>query len=231
MSRENTVVFTFPLDAERPKAIEIHKFLKTIVKLETQEVLCIQLDATVKRFFVKLCSVERCDAVVARQSGKYEFVYPCGLVVTVDARHSSGLGRRLVRVFDIPIEASNACVATALGGFGSIVAVKNEVWSFDGYFECPNGVRQVTIDLAKPIPSFVPVGKYGKVMLSYSGQTSTCALCDEPGHNRGDCPRRRRPRGWENPPKFMQPASATVNKGQGNGPDAQVSVLRVKPAN
>jgi hypothetical protein len=193
--RQNTVVFTFPPEAERPKAVDIHKFLKSTVELVNDEVLCIQLDATVKRFFVKLSTVDRCDVIVSRHGGEYAFVYPGGGSVKLTARHSSGLGRRVVRVFDIPIESSDDCIVSALSPFGTIVSVNAEMWSFAGYFNCPSGVRQVVIDLNKPIPSFVHIGRFGKVMVSYSGQAMTCAVCDEASHTRRDCPRRHRPRG------------------------------------
>jgi hypothetical protein len=98
------------------------------------------------------------------------------------------------------------------------VSVSNEVWGFQGYYACANGVRQVVMDLSKHIPSFLPIGKYGKVMLSYTGQPATCALCDTPGHNRSECPRRRRPRGWEVvPPVVPAGKGSAVGEGQGKG--------------
>lgn len=198
MSRVNTVVFSLPSEVDRPKAIEIHRFLKTTVNLSPTEVLCIQLDASVKRFFVKLDSAERCEAVVSRNSGEYPLKLTDGSDVVVVARHASGLGRRVVRVFDIPFEAPNSSIHAALSPYGQIISIQMEKWSFDGYFNCPNGTRQVIIDLDKRhVPSFVSIGEFGKVMTAYNDQPATCAHCDARGHSRADCPNKRRTRGWE----------------------------------
>jgi hypothetical protein len=116
------------------------------------------------------------------------------------------------------------------------VSVSNEVWGFSGYYACANGVRQVVMDLVKHVPSFLTIGKFGKVMLSYTGQPATCALCDTPGHNRSECPRRRRPRGWEAIPPVVSAGKGGADKvGQGKGgmvqlPAGQHKQARLAPA-
>lgn len=217
MSRQNTVVFIFPSEAEsRPKAIDVHRFLKTQVKLPATDVLCIQMDATVKRFFVKLSSIQKCDEVIGHQGGKYPFTYPEGQTVQLTARYSSGLGRRVVRVFDIPLEAPDSDISKALSKYGSIESINMEKWAFEGLYTCPNGVRQVVMDLEKPVPCFVQIGEYGKVMVNHPQQPATCAVCDAVGHIRSGCPNRKRTRGWEplsirNPPLVDTSKAAPVN--------------------
>lgn len=235
MARLNTIVFCFPAEVERPKAIEVHRFLKTTVNLSPQDVLCIQLDAQVKRFFVKLSSSERCEAIVSRLGGEYPFKLADGSDVIVVARHASGLGRRVVRVFDVPYEAPNTAIDAALSPYGRIVSIQMEKWSFEGYFQCPNGTRQVTIDLEKRhIPSFVIMGEYGKVMTGYEDQPATCALCDERGHSRAACRNKRRTRGWESLPKVApreQPFSKANAGTRKESEAANSTVLLLKPVN
>lgn len=216
MARQNTVVFAFPPEAEsRAKAIDVHRFLKTQVKLPAADVLCIQLDAAVKRFFVKLVSIEKCDEVISRQGGDYLFTFPEGQTVKLKARYASGLGRRVVRVYDIPVEAPNSDITKALAPYGNIESISLEKWAFEDLYKCPNGVRQVVMDLEKAIPCFVKIGDHGKVLVHHHQQPTTCAVCDGVGHMRSACPNRKRARGWETLPNRGNPPVHTVPAHQG----------------
>jgi hypothetical protein len=81
-------------------------------------------------------------------------------------------------------------------------------------FKVPNGVRQVTIELDKPIPSYVSFGKHGRQQVLYPGQTRTCSVCDSPSHERAACPNKRQPGGWRKLP-LPPPLEGMVSLGKG----------------
>jgi len=56
----------------------------------------------------------------------------------------------------------------------------------------------VSMSLTKHIPSHVVVARY-RALISYEGQPTTCHSCNEPGHLKTACPRRRRERAESRP--------------------------------
>lgn len=208
MSRVNTISVSFePIAPERVRTLDVHLFVKNTLCLPVSDVLGIQLEyGAVKRFYVKLSSVALCERLVSRQSGEYLFVHGEAASSRVVVRHANSLGVKFVRVFNLPLEVDNKVIADALAPYGIIKSIKNEVWGgADMPYKVPNGVRQVSIDLSRPIPSYVSFGKHGRQQVHYADQDPTCSVCDSLEHVRADCPNKRQPGGW----RLLPPAPPT----------------------
>lgn len=217
MSRVNTVSVQF--DASAPEIIrnvDVHLFCKDKLGLAASDVLGLQLEyGTVRRFYVKLCSVQKCDELVSRNSGLYQFKHQGGSVTSVTLRHADGLGLRAVRVVNLPLEFDNKVIEQALRPYGTIKSLKMEVWSGEGMlFKVPNGVRVLHMELDKHIPSFISFPKHGKQQVFYQGQPRTCSVCDELDHMRAKCPRTRKPgQPWRIIPPVNKTHSGSSPKG------------------
>jgi hypothetical protein len=76
----------------------------------------------------------------------------------------------------------NEAIADALKPYGKVIQIKMD--SFHGvYF----GVRQVLVELSKPIPSRLTIAAYS-CNCFYVGQVQTCFSCHQTGHMTKDCP-------------------------------------------
>ena len=194
------------------KHLEVFSFCKDELLLSRDDVVCLQIDVSLNRFYVKCRTAATCDQLVSRNGGKYRLRQSDGEVRTVTVEHAAGLGTRLIRVFNLPHEMPDTVVSAAFSSYGKVVCVRREVWNHDFFQGIPNGVRLVTVELSKHVPSFVVVGKVGKVMTSYDGQPRTCAVCDKVDHTRQDCPTRaQRRRGWEKLPEKPIPVNTVTS--------------------
>ena len=197
MSRQSTVVVTLAEGSQRVKALDVFAFVRNTLSVAKEDVVCLQIDVSLNRFFVKCRTQVLFDRLCL--SGKKRFLFSDGSTAECQVQSASGLGTRLVRVFNLPPELADDKVADAFRVYGRVVHVKREVWGDDLFKGVPNGVRQVLVELEKSVPSFVHIGRLGKFMTVHDQQVRTCAVCDAPGHTRQECPNRRNPRGWEKP--------------------------------
>ncbi|PIK40126.1 putative zinc finger CCHC domain-containing protein 3-like [Apostichopus japonicus] len=92
-----------------------------------------------------------------------------------------------VTVIHVGLEVRQELVATVLGRFGAVKAIK-----MCSYAQAPgvlNGPRQVRIDLKQDIPSFLFIAGH-KAHVRYPGQPRTCFRCGETGHEAKGCPKK-----------------------------------------
>ncbi|PIK59827.1 putative zinc finger CCHC domain-containing protein 3-like [Apostichopus japonicus] len=93
-----------------------------------------------------------------------------------------------VTVIHVGLEVRQELVATVLGRFGAVKAIK-----MCSYAQAPgvfNGHRQVRIDLKQDIPSFLFIAGH-KAHVRYPGQPRTCFRCGETGHEAKGCPNKK----------------------------------------
>lgn len=121
MSRVNTVSVQFDASApERIRNVDVHLFCQDTLGLRSSDALGLQLEyGSVRRFFIKLCSAQKCDELVNRHGGQYLFSHHEGSSTSVTVRHAAGLGLRAVRVANLPIELDNKVIEQALRPYGS----------------------------------------------------------------------------------------------------------------
>lgn len=204
MARRNTVVFSVINEAPRLKAVEVFDFVQNELGLKQENIGCLQIDVSINRFYLKLVEPLLCDELVLRAGGKYVLSRSDGSLCSLSAEHASGLGSRLIRVFNLPPELEGKVVAEAFSVYGKVLNVRLENWTSGFLKGVPNGIRHVLVELSKHVPSFVAVGKLGKFMTTYDGQPRTCAKCDLPGHTRHDCiTKALNKRRWERIPENL----------------------------
>ncbi|PIK40422.1 putative zinc finger CCHC domain-containing protein 3-like [Apostichopus japonicus] len=93
-----------------------------------------------------------------------------------------------VTVIHVGLEVRQELVATVLGRFGAVKALKCAPTHRP--LGCLNGHRQVRIDLKQDIPSFLFIAGH-KAHVRYPGQPRTCFRCGETGHEAKGCPNKK----------------------------------------
>ncbi|CAB3994158.1 zinc finger CCHC domain-containing 3-like [Paramuricea clavata] len=83
----------------------------------------------------------------------------------------------------------NKAIADALKPYGKVI--QNKIYSFHGVYV---GVRQVLMDLSKPIPSRLTIAAHS-CNCFYVGQVQTCFSCHQTGHMTKHCPNHARTTG------------------------------------
>jgi hypothetical protein len=101
------------------------------------------------------------------------------------------MGMRTIRIADLPLEVQDNVIRNALGTYGDITEIKEELWTPRYRYKLSNGKRLVNMDLKRYIPSHVQVADHS-VPISYDGQPATCYRCNATGHRYVHCPSRQR---------------------------------------
>jgi len=74
--------------------------------------------------------------------------------------------------------------------YGDVRDITEEQWSQKYRYPVSNGIRIVQLQLKQHMPShMLIVGQ--RLLITYEGQPTTSYVCNETGHQYGDCPHRR----------------------------------------
>lgn len=189
IKRINTLRIKFNRVQQRPQPAEIHEFLMETLHFTIDQLYGIQFNSLENTIYVKLVSQVQFEGALRQ----YEGAVQCKLFNgdLVDAIISNaGLEDTYIRLFNLPFEASDEDVKKCLAPYGKIRAIVPEHWSkhyrVNGLY---NGLRAVTMELSKPVPSFLHFEGY-RVQVIYEGQPRTCHACNQIGHVRSECPQR-----------------------------------------
>jgi len=150
----------------------------------------IQIDGPKRHVYIKLSDPPRIQDILTITTGQAEYRHSDGVISKVRIE-AVGLAIRKVRIANLPPDIANSQVRSALGKFGEIREVHNDAWSNAYRYPVRNGVRIVTINLTKLIPSHISVEGH-RALISYDGQLQTCYSCNEMGHQYSVCPHWRR---------------------------------------
>jgi hypothetical protein len=196
--RKHTFVGKFTQDAPAVRALNVHAFVFTDLGLSPEDVLCVQLEVGLSKFFVKLRDPVKFKKIIEKT--EYQFRHDDGVVSTLKVEDAGGLGYRVLRVFRLPLEINNSDVTAALAPYGNVVDSYFEKWTNyegKGVF---NGIRGVKIELRKDVPSYLRI-RGVEALILYDGQPKTCRRCGTIGHLffENKCPPRPSPQGrrWE----------------------------------
>ena len=190
--RKNTLVISFTeRNVIRPTPYEIHEWISEILHLDEHEVEMIQLNGLTRQVFIKCFDKSTIEKVLKETNGEAKFLHSNGQVSTV-MLETAGIGTRMVKVFNLPMELPTMVIQQALQSYGKIVSINNDTWGPTFRYKVCNGVRSVRIMLTKHIPSYLVIGGY-RALISYENQPITCAQCTQTGHMRNECPRRKTP--------------------------------------
>lgn len=187
--RKSTLRFTFNNDFARPKAYEVERFIRDVVKIEPDVLVGIHLSIVSSVVYCKLIDEAACDRIIQRHQQGLRFCHSDGNVGAVTVDHA-GMGIRTIRVFELPFELPEKLVTEALSPYGTVISHEAEKWASFETYRVLNGVRQVKIDLRKHVPSYLYIGGCRAIVI-YDGQPRTCSGCGKEGHVRSECTQRR----------------------------------------
>lgn len=186
LKRQNPIVLDFRNVTKRPANIRKHNWIKTNLKFNIDQVLCIQYDHIRNKVYVKLISQVIVQTTVAKFQGQV-LIYTDEDGNNFDIEIFEESEGTFIKIFDFPIELENEKIIENLSKYGKVKSIKNEKWHGEGLYNCESGVRVVEIVITRNIPSYMKIE--GRTSLvTYPNQIRTCMICDVPGHVRKDCP-------------------------------------------
>ena len=231
--RLNTIVCAFDATSPRITAYDIHEWMQQSLQIPEQTVSTIQIDGIKRQVYIKLIDNAKLQALLRETSGQAEYKHHNGVLSIVNIA-VAGKGTKRFRIANLPPEVKEYAIRTALTPFGTVLAVIEEMWPNTYIYKVPNGVRQVTITLTKPIPSQLIVDGH-RTLLSYEGQPTTCYGCGDIGHLYPTCPKRRnratvpRDQQHETYATVVAPSTSTPPKITENATDVILSNNAEKP--
>jgi hypothetical protein len=185
--RQATVVCTFEPTSPRITAYDIHEWIYEELRIPEDQLRVIQIDGTKKQVFLKLIDDNSVQTLLTKTQGQVFCKHTNGERSLV-TEEQAGLGKKKIRVANLPPEINNEVLSGALSPYGKVTDVYNEKWSNAYRYAVDNGIRQVTIHLKRHVPSHLTIAGQ-RVLLSYEGQLATCYGCGETGHLYLGCPR------------------------------------------
>lgn len=184
--RVNTVKITFDKAAQRPSALDVHKYVSGTLNVTVDQLEALQLLGPENAVYVKLISQSIYEKVLRQHEGVSQITFASGVRSTVTIG-PAGFDAVQVRVFNLPMELPNDKLKQALTQYGTVYNISNETWSAGYNLRVHNGIRQVKMHVTTVIPSNILVaGK--RAYVTYLGQEPTCFVCGVVGHIKQDCP-------------------------------------------
>ena len=188
--RRNTLFCCFDPASPRISALEIHELIHALlVHVSEQSVLNIQIDRTLRLVFNKFTDFSYVKDILTKTNGITVRVYKheSGEVSTVRSEIAR-MGTRRVRVANLLPDLSYNTIRTALNQYGEVQSIQEEKWSRKYRYAVANGVKMVTMQLTKHIPSYIIIASY-RALTSYDGQPQTCYGCGDTEHMYHVCPK------------------------------------------
>jgi len=103
----------------------------------------------------------------------------------------AGMGIKKIRIAGLPPEVKEHTLKECLATYGEIKSIRDELWAAAYRYKVYNGIQIAEIKLKRHMPSHIStVGN--NALISYDGQPATCYRCNETGHMKIDCPRKKR---------------------------------------
>ena len=90
----------------------------------------------------------------------------------------TGLGRRKVRIANLPPEMAKTAIKECIGQYGEVIDLQDEKWSGAYRYKVNNGIINAIVNLKKHIPSHVTIKGY-RALIDYEGQPKTFYVCNE----------------------------------------------------
>jgi len=187
--RTNTLVCIFDQSGPRISAYNIHEWIHESLRLMEEDIQVIQVDGPRRRVFIKFYNEDRMNEILQDTKGACEYKYNGEISQVVV--ETAGLGIKRIRLAGLPPEVKEVTIKVKLSKYGEIVNIRDEMWAAAYRYKVHNGVRIVEIKLKQHMPSNLTIAG-NDVMMTYDGQPPTCFRCNEPGHQKIDCPRRQR---------------------------------------
>ncbi|CAG9822204.1 unnamed protein product [Phaedon cochleariae] len=180
-----------------------------------------QFDHVKHKVFLKLVSNLKMQAILQEFSdGIVKYVGEEGdefdVFITEDADDI------MVEIYDFPLEMDNQTIKEKMSKYGIVESIRNEKYVGDGLFNVETGIRSMWIAMKKPIPSYVAIEGCTS-LVTYPNQVRTCLVCEEPGHEKRECPKRPLNRIHE----IRRPSAPVVTDNEGRQPENIESQLEI----
>jgi len=187
--RMNTLVCIFDPSSPRISAYNIHEWIHEALRLMEEDTQVIQVDGPRCRVFIRFYNEYRMNEILQDTKGACEYKHDNGEISQVVVE-IAGLGIKRFRLAGLPPEVE-VTIKENLSKYEDIVNIRDEMWASAYRYKVHNGLRIVEIKLKQHMPSNLTIVG-NDVMITYYGQPPTCYRCNEPGHQKIDCPQRQR---------------------------------------
>ena len=210
INRINSVKIQFRRSDPQPSTYDLFVFITETLKVPTDGICGVQVDAQSKCVIFKLSLEQRFHKILQSEDTDLQFSYVDGSAVPVRIS-DAGTTRKVVTISGLPFELPDELFTTFLASFGTVRSVKRDMWQ-DKYFgQIENGNRTVLMEIKNPIPSRVTI-EGAVAYVTYSGQQKTCHYCQAPGHMVAECPKRQRKTNLQvNPERRSYSAAAAAS--------------------
>lgn len=182
--RENTFRIEYANVPKKPSFEELHEFIGTVLGMTHEEVQRIQCSRTLGCAFVTANELSIAQKVVEQHDDKHDIECD-GKLYRIRLKMEDGAVE--VKLYDLPIDITDAQIVEFLRKYGEVLSIYEQVWGegyrFGGY---PTGVRIAKMVVKHNIPSYITLdGETTNV--SYYGQQLTCRHCTEFVHSGISC--------------------------------------------
>ena len=172
--RKNTVKCEFNKQTRhiRPLALEIHKWINTVLHVEPDQLEGLQLDNEAYCVYLKFVSVGSYDKFLRSTPSTLPYTHDDGTISQVLVSPADD-GTTSVRILNLPLELDNSAIQNVLSQYGSVKKIVNEQWGQRFCFPVFNGTRVASVQIVRPIPSRIMVNSF-RGHVYYDGQIPTC---------------------------------------------------------
>ncbi|XP_044746144.1 uncharacterized protein LOC123307778 [Coccinella septempunctata] len=187
VKRTNTIILDFKCVRKKPTPLSIHRWIREKFKFKNEEITAIQYDYARAKIYIKLIT----EQLMKETLKKYETVelkYRDEENTEYTIILAEDVMETIVRIHEVPIEVNNEIIKSELEKYGKVNGIAREKWSgHEDLFPVENGIRAVKMVMKKDIPSYISINGW-KTLVTYRNQIRTCMICNEPNHEKKDCP-------------------------------------------
>jgi hypothetical protein len=127
-------------------AYHIHEWIYETLRLEEDSVSMVQVDGPNRRVYIKSVNEQRMHNMLDNTDSIQEFRHDNGEVSRVHIK-MAGMGKRRIRVANLPPEVPDHNLRAVLEKFGDIKEIQEDQWAKSYRYRVSNGVRIVSMGL------------------------------------------------------------------------------------
>lgn len=184
--RINTITMDFKKVKKKPSHMHLHMWVRNNLKLSEDQIIGIQYNHLKSVVYLKLTSNIMVKKLLNQHGEIMKYTSEEGTEFEIFLSEESE--EKIVRVFDFPFELDNNKIKNKLENYGIVKSIRNEYYKGDGLFKVDTGIRTAIMLIRKNIPSYLSI-EGASSLVTYKDQIRTCMICDEPGHERKECPK------------------------------------------